>query len=516
MTLMLAGLSLPACGEMHASEAEPVVYPCEDGHEFEPEMEWQCVDMYIDRTAYGKFAPEERPGEFYGEVPRGLKVEPTNFVRNVKYLDKMSGIGARDTRVFEESEALDGDILHRFGGIVTQGIAWEATGEAKEFTGLFRSGGEHGFVRYATTQTPGLPGTSMPVAIAIKIFRKKAPSGNLHFVSTIGDDSPLTTHPPSIFKIDKELTFEEQLTAAAFERASWSNWPSYAGTSRFAKWSSDGVLEEKTIFPFEVVIVPTSGEAAPKLASTLEKKLGNLGDSGSAWFNSLQTLPSKGVLFKVYAISMPHLNETSCVTSLNGLSRDVLTNSECGWKHVGTIHAKGPPRASRYGDEIMHFARTRFEEDLSHIYGRKWKVFLDLNRAKLVRTSSLQAAGFQIMFEAATYVEKLVAKVGGYLNRSPMIQRILVYLASWHTWRFGDEKESESTTSSSGTNTNDDDNNNNNPHPWLSDSAETYTEGDCPYLNAMNKQKLAEQAQQQNSESQQQQAAGANSVKSEL
>mmetsp|Transcript_12947 Transcript_12947/g.25344 ORF Transcript_12947/g.25344 Transcript_12947/m.25344 type:complete len:472 (-) Transcript_12947:335-1750(-) len=353
----LVGVAMGALGFFESVEEEvydPQLYRCQDGHDVSVEMESQCLEMHIDQTAYvGDDFPEEWGEEDWNSTEGFL-----SYALNLKH-------SFNDTEIVGNRKKY----AHAFG--VTVPIAWKPTKAAKDgnYTGLFRTGGKHGFLRFSipkvafSTEGP----SRSPPAVAVKLFRRLSPSGNLLFISS--DDgaglipSRLSTHT-AISRNGSWLTRAHRSTLE-----SYTVFPGFSGTSRFAKFDRFGMKGDDVVFPFEVHLVASKSLralAAPD-ATTPAKLLSTLRDS----------IPSEGKLFDVYAVAEPRtLGGASCVTLTSRLDARVISAANCSWQKIGAIYAKGAAKTSAYGDEIMHFSHTRFEEDLEYECSKTWKAFL--------------------------------------------------------------------------------------------------------------------------------------------
>mmetsp|Transcript_27550 Transcript_27550/g.51405 ORF Transcript_27550/g.51405 Transcript_27550/m.51405 type:complete len:460 (-) Transcript_27550:1385-2764(-) len=356
---VLLGAAVVALGFFEESESEvfdPEVYRCQDGHEVSVDMEFQCLEMYIGQTAYA--------GD---DLPKGWGEQGWNATEGFASY----ALNLRDS--FNETEFVGNRRKHGHEFGVVLPIAWKSTKAAKQgpYTGLFRTGGKKGFLRFSIPKlafAPEGPSHNKASAVAVKLLRRLSPSGNILFIST-GNDTGLI---PSRLSTHATLTSNGSWLARAHASTlqSYTDFPGFMGMSRFAAIDRFGITGDETVFPFEVHLVATKAlrSLAVPEAATAAKMLTATRDS----------IPSGGKLFDVYAIAEPRTfgEGDSCVTLTSRFNSSAISTDECNWKKIGGIYAQGAAKISTYGDEVMHFSHTRFEDDLEYECAKSWKLFL--------------------------------------------------------------------------------------------------------------------------------------------
>jgi len=204
------------------------------------------------------------------------------------------------------------------------------------YTGLFR-GADDCFLRFSLATKPTTkPPVTIP-GISLKCMRNGVESGNVFAMYSIaGQESfnffehDFTNHPPEF--ADDSVDFATRQLKNKFKEA--SRWPTFLGLSGLARYDQNGVEADKPIFPFRLVLHPTTA---------LHKMFPSAPQSGDSFFvDQLSTL-QPGVVYTVLAQREP----TSLLDTIGNI---VITES---------------PAPSKFGDKDMFFQHTRMEDDVA-------------------------------------------------------------------------------------------------------------------------------------------------------
>jgi len=229
-------------------------------------------------------------------------------------------------------------LIHSVGAIAN--ARWTAL--SSSFTGILGEGCRDLFIRFSLAAQPGGSSAYTP-AISIKCLRNGIPSGDIFGMYSLqGQDSwnffkhDYTNHVPDL---STNAGIILQRLRARFADA--SSYPVMIGLSNLAKYTENGTLVQNPKFPFRLIFHPVSAwhtfypDSQPsvpfeqQLASTLK--------------------PSP--LYQIYAQVEPD----------DDISKFV---------QIGQIDLTSTATTSKFGDTLMFFQHTRFEDDL--VYRPDW------------------------------------------------------------------------------------------------------------------------------------------------
>lgn len=197
------------------------------------------------------------------------------------------------------------------------------------FSGVFRSGSQHGLLRLSTAAQ--ISSTSVTPGMAIKFLRNNHTSGNLVAMPSLDGQTDF-----NIWKLNytNHLVYPSsavlKLVAQKFVQA--SNCPLMVGLSDIAEFDENGFFD-KPVFPYHLVFVPNPSLAFPSAPY-----------DQPAFLSHMEAIPVGAKLFDVFAQTDP------------GAAANTV---------VGTIVATSSFTRSGFGDASLFFKHQYMENDLA-------------------------------------------------------------------------------------------------------------------------------------------------------
>ncbi|KAL6052660.1 hypothetical protein QOT17_018455 [Balamuthia mandrillaris] len=224
-------------------------------------------------------------------------------------------------------------LIHSVGA--TGLFKWKSIGN-HNYTGLFQ-GADYGVIRLSAAAKPD-PSSSHPLApgMALKFLRDGVPSANFVAMFALTGQNctnffehDFTNHVPDL---GKNAPFQFRAIKAAFAKA--SKWPTFVGLSDVAKYTQDGKLVSKPVFPFRLVFHPTT--AIHKMFPSNTPK---------SFLDILKAVPT-GPLYQVYA---------------QGVAEGDYMNLQL----IGQVELTTPLATSDFADSLLFYKHQRMEDDFA-------------------------------------------------------------------------------------------------------------------------------------------------------
>ncbi|KAI3650321.1 hypothetical protein MP228_003802 [Amoeboaphelidium protococcarum] len=236
------------------------------------------------------------------------------------------------------------DKLIHSQGVVAK-IRWEPVASQYNYTGLFSTGAQYGFIRFSSATKPLLL-ASVPGA-AVKLFRDNIKSANFMAMFSLDGQASLNFFKNN-FTTHVAIPKNPALKLLALKFKQGSKEARCLGLSDLATFDQSGEREEKPWFPFEISLVPSKNVA--EVAERVELDLNQ--DNWKDQFNSQvnDQLSPNVVLYNVYARDSPREEFNTHIANIVLTSR--LTTSE-------------------FGDRKLFFQHQRFEDDIA-VRGDYW------------------------------------------------------------------------------------------------------------------------------------------------
>jgi len=219
-------------------------------------------------------------------------------------------------------------------GCISQ-IQFVITDNSLGYTGLFKSGADHAFLRFSTATEYDATPYSITPGLSFKFLRDGVPSSNfMSMYSLEGQASfnffkhDLTNHVPNL---SPNASYTLYLLGQKFLTA--SSFPTMLGLSDFATYDQSGNQTNSPNFPFRLVFQPSL-----KFKSIFPDAF-----TTSDLCSQLSTLSAPQPIYHIWAEPQP-------------LATPVL---------IGYVQMMTSPTASLFGDQTLFFQHQRMEDDLA-------------------------------------------------------------------------------------------------------------------------------------------------------
>eukprot|EP00347_Sterkiella_histriomuscorum_P015747 403355834 len=239
--------------------------------------------------------------------------------------------------------------IHTVGNTAT--CKWTPVSNSEGYTGIFKSGSDHGIIRLSAAKQPDYTKTKATEALdnfmpgfGLKFLRDGVSSGNL--VAMYGVDGAeswnffkmdFSNHIPDPISTPQKILGKKFATGTPFIQ--------YVGLSDIATYDQHGVKTDNPKFPFQLVFVPTLRD--------------NYSDDFSEIYQShLDKVPQGTLLYKVYAHAEPDAPRV----------------------HIADLSITSKLMRSNFGDKYLFFKHQDMQEDIA--LRPEWKSHLKVGSSR--------------------------------------------------------------------------------------------------------------------------------------